>query len=125
MMVSMPGLGDNPDPTVCDNGAPPVGAGVPGFDEIEFFAPGDDITLALEDMSCKFEDRGVTSSGDACTRNEFGLPEFQSDATTRQYCFLVPEPAAFQIGETAVGIQLRDNRGNLGPRRDIVIRVLP
>lgn len=124
-MVSLPGLGDNPDPTVCDNGPPPIGAGVPGFDVDEFFADGDPITFALEDISCKFEDRGVTSSGDACTRNEFGLPAFQSGETARQYCFLVPEPAAFQIGTTIVGIQLRDNRGNLGPRRDIVIRVLP
>jgi hypothetical protein len=125
MMVSLPGLGDDPNPAVCDNGAPPEGAGVPGFNEADFFGLGDEITDALADMACKFEDRGVTSSGDACTRNEFGLPQFQSDETTRQYCFLIPEPAAFQIGETAVGIQLRDNRGNLGPRRDFVIRVLP
>jgi hypothetical protein len=98
---------------------------VPGFDVSEFFAPGDAITLALQDVSCKFEDRGVSSSSEACTRSEFGLPAFQSGETARQYCFLIPEPSAFPIGETAVGIQVRDNRGNLGPRRDIVIRVLP
>jgi hypothetical protein len=116
----------NGNPAVCDNGPPPQGGGIPGFSLDRFFAPGDgEVTTALRDLSCKFEDRGVASSADACTRNIFGLPSFQGQGTNRQYCFQVPSPAAFQVGETIVGFQVRDTLGNLGPRREIVIRVLP
>jgi hypothetical protein len=125
VQVGLPGLGDDPDPAICDNGFPPDGRGVPGFEEADFFAAGQDITDALADISCKFQDRGVTGHAEACTRNEFGLSQFQSGETVRQYCFLIPETSSFRVGETPVGIQVRDNRGNLGPRRDIVIRVLP
>jgi len=114
------------EPAVCDNGPPPQGGGIPGFPLDEFFVLGDpQVTAALQDLSCKFENRGIASSGDACTRSIFGIASFQGQGTVRQYCFQVPQPSAFQTGETIVGFQVRDTRGNLGPRREIVVRVLP
>ena len=115
-------LGDG-NPEVCDTGTPPEGGGIPGFPVERFFGPEPDITAAEQDLSCKFENKGVTSSGDACTRNVNGLPSFQGVGTVRQYCFQVPTASQFPPGDTVVAVQVRDDRGNLGPRKEIVIRV--
>jgi hypothetical protein len=125
VMLGLPGIGDL-DPSVCDNGPQPEGGGVPGFDPSLFYSEGMAITQAMQDISCKFEDRGVTMSSEACTRSPFGLPAFMTTSgTQRQYCFLISDPAAFRDQETPVSVRVRDNRGNLGPRTDFVIRVLP
>ncbi len=114
----------NGDPTVCDLGPPPTGGGVPGNLDWLSFPAGNDVTLALQDASCKFESNVAASPSDACTLGKNGLPDFIDDLTTRQYCFVVPQTARFPVGKTIVGFQARDTRGNLGPKKEIVIEVL-
>ncbi len=97
----------------------PLG-GVPGIAPPDF-RPGSDVTQALADMACRFVRSGGSSS--ACTVDEAGDFSFLNSASTRQFCFQVPEAAVFPPGDTIVAVQLRDTRGVLGPRREIVVRV--
>jgi hypothetical protein len=65
----------------------------------------------------------VTSGTGGCTRNRFGNFAFLGTGTTRQYCMQVPGSERFPLGDTILALFLRDTHGNLGPRREIVIRV--
>lgn len=100
----------------------PLG-GVKGFPNGLSFPPDQDVTTALIDMACRFE--MISSGTGACTRDAFGAFAFMNHATTRQYCFQIPPPAQFPVGDTPVAVQFRDTAGNLGPRQEIVIRVAP
>ena len=100
----------------------PLG-GVKAFPGRLTFPPDNDVTIGLIDMACRFELE--TTSTSACTRDRFGNYAFMSAGTTRQYCFQVPRVARFAIGDTVLALQFRDEGGNLGPRREIVIRVEP
>lgn len=96
--------------------------GVPGFDPPDLDRAG--VTNAMRDVACRFTVQ--TSSADACTRNTFGNYSFLGGATTRQYCFQVPQVARFPSGkDTVVAARLRDDAGNLGDPVEIVIRVAP
>jgi len=106
---------------VCDTGA--GGDGVPGVDPADFFNGTQAVLDAANDLSCRFIVN--VSSGDACTRDIFGVNDFQSADTTRQYCAVVTSTAKFPVGDTIVSVQLRDSTGVLGPRKEIVIRVTP
>jgi hypothetical protein len=122
---------------ICDVGPPFVG-GVPGFDPPHIDCndlSGQELidcqnqvgatTNALVDMACRF--LYVSGEGTACTRNQFGAFQFLNsgpEGSTRQYCFQIPSTAALHVGETVFAAQLRDQQGNLGPLREIVIRVL-
>jgi hypothetical protein len=112
-------LGENPTTTVCDTGPPPDGGGVPGVTPPDF-RPGQDVTDALTDMSCRFTVQ--TSPSSACTRR-FGDFEFLGGGTERQYCFQVPLTVVFPDGKTTVAAQVLDTSGNVGPRKEIVIEV--
>ena len=61
----------------------------------------------------------------ACTRTTFGDFNYIGTGTRKQFCYQVPASGMFQVGDTAVSIQLRDLAGNLGPKKELVIRVLP
>lgn len=87
------------------------------------FAAGQTVTTGLQDVACRFE--VTTSSANACTRDRFGNFAFLSSGTTRQFCFQVPDVAVFPIGDTTVAVQFLDVLGNVGPRKEIVIRVDP
>jgi hypothetical protein len=107
--------------TVCDNGPPPNPfGGVPGIDP-PLFGPGADVTAALQDVACRFSIQ--RTSAEACTRDRFGQFSFLGTATRKQFCFAVPVTAAFPEGETVIAVQLVDTLGNLGPKREIVLRV--
>jgi hypothetical protein len=121
-------LGDG-SPAVCDMG-PTVFGGVPGFDPplLPLLSdPNKAITEAIQDVACRFvpRDNGAL----ACTRDNFGNFSFiscqQNCGAYRQYCFQVPLSAGFHVGDTEVELQLRDVVGNLGPPKEIVVRVLP
>jgi hypothetical protein len=71
-------------------------------------------------MACRFDTVGSTT---ACTRNMFGDFAFLSGGAARQFCYAVPSVASFQQGDTVVAAQFRGTNGNLGPRKEIVIRV--
>jgi hypothetical protein len=121
--------GDPTDPTgfgstrVCDAGPPPTPfGGVPGVNPPDF-AAGQSTTNAIRDMECRFSIQ--ETSAVACTRNNFGDFAYRGTNTRTQFCYQVPMTAAFQEGDTEVAIQLRDLAGNIGPRKEIVIRVQP
>ena len=46
-------------------------------------------------------------------------------ASRKQFCYQVPETTEFQVGDTIVDIQLKDLAGNLGPKKEFVVRVVP
>jgi hypothetical protein len=83
---------------------------------------GADVTTGLIDMACRFEQVATTA---ACTRDRYGNFAFMSGSTTRQYCFQVSAAAELPIGDTIFSLQFRDTSGNLGPRKEIVVRVDP
>ncbi|MEO8601047.1 MAG: hypothetical protein ABI629_00575 [bacterium] len=123
--------GDPNDPVgfgstaVCDAGPPPTPfGGVPGVNPPDF-APGQPITDAIQDLECRFTVNTLASVSGACTRNRFGDFGYISNSTRTQYCYQVPYTGAFQSGDTVVGVQVRDAAGNVGPRREFVVRVLP
>src|SRR5262249_17750879 len=75
-------LGDG-NPTVCDLGSPAEGGGgVPGTPDWLTIPGGDDVTAALQDASCKFEDGVVNSPGDSCALGRNGLPDFIDPTST-------------------------------------------
>lgn len=128
IVVSQP-LGDPDDPVgfgsaaVCDMGPEPLPfGGVPAVIPTDF-GPGQMITNAIQDMQCRFSVQEATNV--ACTRNRFGDFAYLNAATTRQFCFQVPGSAQFQPGDNLVVIQLRDAAGNIGPKKEIVVRVEP
>ena len=119
----------NGSAAICDMGpAPSPFGGVPGITDPSQFGPptggSSQVTAAIQDMECRFN---LQPSGGqfACTRNSFGDFGYLGSNTQAQFCFQVPATAQFQSGDTVVGIQLKDVSGNLGPRKDIVIRVQP
>lgn len=106
---------------ICDSGPSPIPfGGVPGIDP-PLFGPGADVTAALQDMACRFSIQ--KTSADACTRDRFGQFSFLGTATRKQFCFAVPVTAAFQDDDTVIAVQLVDTVGNVGPKREIVLRV--
>jgi hypothetical protein len=128
VLLSMP-IGDPGDPSgfgstrVCDMGPPPTPfGGVPGINP-PVFAPGQAVTDAIHDMQCRFSIQETTLV--ACTRSAFGDFAYRGSGTRTQFCYQVPMTAAFQPGDTVVAIQLRDVAGNLGPVKEIVVRVEP
>jgi hypothetical protein len=128
VLVSAP-IGDPSDSAgfgstrVCDMGPPPTPfGGVPGINPPDF-GPGQAVTDAIRDMECRFSIQ--ETSAVACTRSKFGDFAYLGSGTRTQFCYQVPMTAAFQPGDTVVAIQLRDTAGNLGPRKEIVIRVEP
>jgi len=118
-------IGDPGNPNlICDKGPAPLPfGGVPGMDP-PLFLPSIDVTQKIQDFSCRLsvqEDPSV-----ACTRNKFGAFAFLSPTSRKQFCYQVPESTAFQFGvDTIVAIQLKDLAGNLGPKKEFVVRVVP
>lgn len=113
----------NGSAAVCDS--QPVGAGgggIPGFNPIDF-GPSQAVTDALVDFACRFS---VQSADSPCTLNSFGNPSVLTPgglpSTGRQFCYLAEQNSAVPSGDTVVAVQLRDTQGNLGPRREIVLR---
>jgi len=107
---------------VCDTGPPPAGGGVPGIDPPDF-RPGQDVTDALRDLMCRFSYQSASEY--ACTLDSYGVFSFVAPTTRRQFCFQVPQTVVFPDGDTIVAAQMKDTSGNLGPRKEIVIRVGP
>ena len=104
-------------------GPPPTPLGGVPASPIDF-SGGSATTDAIQDMACRFTLQ--TQSDLACTRNNFGNFSYVVPATTRmQYCYQVPSTGEFGDDDTVIAIQLRDVAGNLGPKKEIVVRVTP
>jgi hypothetical protein len=117
-------IGDPGNPNlICDKGPPPVPfGGVPGIDPPNF-DPGQSVTEAIQDFACRLSVQEDTSV--ACTRNRFGQYAYLNPLSRKQFCYQVPETTEFQEGDTVVDIQLKDLAGNLGPKKEFVVRVEP
>jgi hypothetical protein len=117
----------NGDPRVCDVGLPSPG-GVAASPELAF---NDDVDVvdAMNDFGCRFDDGQGNALGrnlgiEACTRSmrDFGFG-FVDPTTTVQFCAEVTQSWRFHPGDTIVAARIRDLTGQVGARREIVVRV--
>lgn len=126
-------LGANPTTKVCDTGpAPPAGegGGIPGINPPNFAEDNQMITDALNDFGCRFGVFNVGSGSTAtgpCTKvdatQDAQLVTRGAPPGTVQFCDQVASVAAFPPGDSIVTVKVRDANGNLGPGKQIVIRV--
>lgn len=106
-------LGDG-SRAVCDEyGVPAISP--PSFAVTQF------ISDALNDLACRF--RVTTVANLACTQDAFGRTSFLNPSSRVQFCASVGRFIEFGSGDTAVTVQLRDESGNLGYARRLVVRV--
>jgi hypothetical protein len=126
MLVSRP-LGDG-NPEVCDILPPKTGgvAATPALD----FSDLDPLLDRMNDMGCRFDDGqgshvGRTDSRDTCTRSNDNVAghDFVDPNSSIQYCAILARPWAFPFGDTIVAARVADGDGEVGERREIVIRV--
>jgi hypothetical protein len=92
-------------------------------DPVVFNGP-QEISNAINDLSCRFESRSVSSS--ACTRDPFQQEgTFTGVGTTVQFCTHqgVGTELAFPVGDTILTARVLDELGFPGPPHSIVIRV--
>jgi cysteine-rich repeat protein len=106
----------NGSAAVCDAG---LGGGVPGVAPLNF-GPGQSITDALQDFACRFES---FQPGAPCTKDRFGNSATVSPDATVQFCHVLAQTEALPVGDSILGVQLRDVGGNLGSVVEIVVRV--
>jgi hypothetical protein len=112
----------NGDSTVVDCTSSPNLDGIAPV-EPPNFGPGDSITNALQDFSCRFNPNSISNScllgsdGNATLGNGSAGP-------TVQFCDNVAYRQKFQTGvNTVLTVRLRDSSLNLGPPEQIVISV--
>jgi len=119
-------LGDG-STLVCDD-APPILGGVPAINPPSF-SSDPSIVDRLNDLGCRFVDGQNQRVGRACgeatacvlgTDGGFGCVAAD---TTVQFCGFFAQNLAFQPGDTLVTARVRDVRGNLGPARQLLIRI--
>jgi len=113
----------NGSTVVCDRGPvpdAPIG-GVPSIDPPSF-AITQAISDALNDFACRFDFHITT--GDACTKDELGNFAFASPLTQTQFCSVpaVGVELLFPSGDTEVNVQVRDQGGNIGNLRTLIVR---
>ncbi len=121
----------NGSTTVCDQGPPPVGGGVPAI-PTPSFADGDQtITDTLQDFACRFAIH-ATSDG-ACTMDAHGTKSFVTSSLVSpsptpkgivQFCKQADTTETFPPGDTLLTVRLRDQAGQLGPTAQIIVRVV-
>jgi hypothetical protein len=121
-------LGDGSQ-VLCDTDRPTVG-GVPAVDPFEFSdAPG--VVLAINDLGCRAdnglgEPQGRPAGETACTRAQpSGKIGTVVSNSTVQFCIPIALAWAFPEGDTIVAARVRDRGGNVGPIREMVLRVQP
>lgn len=125
LLVSRP-LG-NGDPTVCDADRPNLG-GVPATVPLEF-GPAPDVVRAINDLGCRADDgqgQPLGRRGIPCTRiPPANTPDFvsRSPLSQVQFCLPIARAWTFPEGDTTAAVRLRDITGEIGPAREIVIRI--
>lgn len=116
---------------VCDTGpASQGGGGVPGINPPDFGPdpppPTPSISNALRDFACRFQVFNTNQVG-PCTKvdpsQEARLITPNAPPSTVQFCDQVSSVAAFPPGDTILSVRVRDVEGNLGPLKQIVVRV--
>ncbi len=127
MIVSRP-LGQG-NPVICDQfEADPTMSGVPAT--VPFSFSGDAATpQRLNDLGCRFDEdldgpAGQIDPIDSCVRLPSLALDFADPASEVQFCGRVTtRNDGFPPGDTIVAARLRDRAGNLGEKREIVVRV--
>jgi len=115
----------NGSPEVCDK-QPPRAGGIPAVPSLEF----DDtpaVRNAVNDFGCRVDDgtgqpQGVPEEY-ACTSFPNGEFHFVRPDSTLQFCAVVTSSWAFPAGATVVRARLRDQAGNVGSAREMVVEV--
>jgi hypothetical protein len=103
-------------PDVCDQ------SGVPAVNPPDF-GPAQAVADALNDFACSFT--SATASGSSCTLDAFGNNSFVDQATQVQFCLQVARTLEVPVGDTLLSVQLRDTARNIGPLRQLILRVQP
>jgi len=110
-------LGDG-NPAVCEQKG--RSGGIPAVPALDFTA--DPATVAaINDLGCRAF--GGIGQPSPCTRAPTGLFAMVNPASTFQFCIPIAKAWAFPGGDTVVATRVRDVAGNLGPAREIVVRV--
>lgn len=129
MIVSRP-LG-NGSTEVCDYDRfdPSKTGGIPATEPFEF-SDESVVIDATNDFGCRVNDgtgepvaRDATPE-EACTRGTNGLFGPVDPESELQYCLPIASKWSFPVGDTIVGVRVRDERGALSEPEEIVIRVL-
>lgn len=124
VLVSRP-LGDG-NPALCDVRRPNLG-GVPASPTLEFLdQPG--IVRAANDFGCRVDDGtgnplGRSDPEFACTSFPDGSFHFVAPGSNVQFCAVISAPWAFRPGQTIVKARLRDEAGNVGWPREMIVEV--
>lgn len=115
-------LGDG-DPAVCEDDG--QRGGIPGVADLEFST--DPVTVAaINDLGCRAYHRVALGEDAPCTRRiPHGTFRFVvNEPRAVQFCIPIAKAWAFPVGETTVAVRLRDDAGNVGRVKQIVVRVL-
>jgi hypothetical protein len=117
----------NGSATVCDD-TPPILGGVPAINP-PTFSDDQSVVDRLNDLACRFIDgfgrkRSRTCSSEfACVLGTDGEYGCIGDGTTAQFCGFIPLVLAFPAGDTLVTVRVRDAIGNLGPPKQLIMRI--
>jgi hypothetical protein len=87
------------------------------------FGPSSDVTNALRDFSCRFQNQSLSQPCLRGTDDEFTLGN-PGAAPVVEFCDSVSAGHAFPVGDTMLTVRLRDSALNLGPPEQIIVRVL-
>jgi len=118
----------NGSTAICDIGPPPAPVGGVPASGMASFPPDQNVTDAINDFACRFDFHSRGSQ--ACTLDSLRNFAFATDpalivSQTRQYCTVpaIGRELSFPSGSTRLTLQLTDFAGNIGDRRQIVVRV--
>jgi hypothetical protein len=119
-------LGDG-SAEVCDD-TPPLLGGVPATNPPSFVDTPQNADR-LNDLGCRFIDGSGNRIGRQCgdntacvlgTDGTFGCVSARASV---QFCGFIAQILSFQTGETLVTVRVRDVRGNLGPAKQLLVRL--
>lgn len=118
VLVSRP-LGDG-NPAVCEHDG--HSGGIPAVPNLDF-SPATATLAAINDLGCRVYDRHAQGPAFPCTRTSSGDFAMVTPVSTSQFCIPIAKAWAFPAGDTVVAARVRDVAGNLGPMREMVVRV--
>lgn len=118
VLVSNP-LGDG-NPAVCERDG--HSGGIPAVPNLDF-ASDSATVAAINDLGCRAYDRQPNAAKGACTRTPSGDFSPVNPISWAQFCIPIAKAWAFPLGDTVVAVRVRDDAGNLGPVREMVVRV--
>jgi hypothetical protein len=117
----------NGSAVVCDNKAVLLG-GVPAINPPNF-SEDPSLDNPINDLGCRFIDgqdrpQGRSCAEDqACVRFETGVFGCVNSETRQQFCAAIGTELTFPPGDTTVSVRARDTFGDLGPPRQLIVRI--